>query len=231
METLADKLALLATDLRDFERGHEFTQFSRVQLLAWWNEGLCILHRIRPDLFTRSRVFDLAPGSRQELGEGCLLKSVDANLGPDGEELEPINPVSRKAQLAWNRPTCLARSARFKVIDYSYDPKQRDTFYVYPPVTPGNTKQVRIVCVEPPPTLTLADLGLEAPVDCWQYALVRHYVLSQAYQLDSDQAALALFTSHFQTWNTILGLTTRADTALVGPQVSANVDPPATRAR
>lgn len=230
METLADKLQLLAVDLRDAEAGHEFTQFSREQLIGYWNEGLCILHRIRPDLFTRSRDFTLAPGARQSIGEGCLLKSVDANLGPQGEDLTPVNPVSRKAQLAWGRPSCAVLPALYRVIDYSYDPKQRDTFYVTPPTPPGAAYMVRIVCVEAPPTLGLADLDKEAPVDCWQYALVRHYVLAQAYQLDSDQVTLALANSHMKSWNDILGLTTRADVAIVQASQSANVEP-AMRAR
>ena len=231
METLADKLDLLAIDLRDFEPGHEFTQFRRKQLLAWWTEGLCILHRLRPDLFTRSRDFTLQPGTRQSIGEGCLLKSVDANLGPEGQDLGPIYAASRKAQLAWGRPSCLSQRPEYQAIEYSYDPKQRDTFYIYPAAPPGEPHKVRIVCVEAPPNLGLADLALEAPVDCWQYALVRHYVLAQAYQLDSDQAALALSNSHFQTWNTILGLTTRADVALIAPAQSANVEPSTAFAR
>lgn len=225
METLADKLDLIAADLRDFEEGHEFTQFSRESLLGYWNEGLCVLHRTRPDLFTRSRDFTLQPGTRQFIGEGCLLKSVDANLGPDGEDATPVNPVSRRAQLAWGRPSCKPLPQLYRVIDYSQDPKQRDTFYVTPPTPPGEPHMVRIVCVDPPPTLTVADLNKEAPVDCWQYALVRHYVLAQAYQLDSDQATLALYNSHMGAWNTILGLTTRADAALVAPAQSANVEP------
>jgi len=225
METLSDKLDLIAVDLRDFEAGYEFTQFSRESLISYWNEGLCILHRIRPDLFTRSRDFTLAPGPRQFIGEGCLLKSVDANLGPDGEELSPINPVSRKAQLAWGRPACQPRPENYRVLDYSQDPKQRDTFYVSPPAPPGAPHMVRIVCVDAPPTLTISDLGVEAPVDCWQYALVRHYVLAQAYQLDSDQASLALSNSHMGSWNNILGLTTRGDAALVTPAQSSNVEP------
>jgi hypothetical protein len=230
METLGKKLDEIAVDLRDFEAGHEFTQFSREQILAWWNEGLCILHRLRPDLFTRSREFTLSPGTRQMIGEGCLLKSVDANLGQNGEELTPINPASRKAQLAWGRASCLRQSDGYLVRDYTYDPKQRDTFYVSPPVPAGDEHKVRIVCIEPPITLTVGDLGAEAPVDCWQYALVRHYVIAQAYQLDSDQAALALSGSHLETWKTILGLTTRADVAMVTPGASANVEPQA-RAR
>lgn len=224
METLADKLNLIAADLRDFEPGHEFTQFAREQVLAWWTEGLCILHRLRPDLFTRSRTFTLAPGTRQVV-EDCVLKSIDANLGPNGEEMQPINPASRNAQLAWGRPSCLTQPKVYRVIDYSLDPKQRDTFYVYPPTPPGKPpRTVRIVCVDPPITLGIGDLGVEAPVDCWQYAIVRHYVIAQAYQLDSDQANLSLSQSHFQTWNTLLGLTTRADQALLQATPSANVE-------
>lgn len=225
METLGDKLALIAQDLRDFEPGHEFTQFSREQVLAWWTEGLCILHRLRPDLFTRSRTFTLAPGTRQVV-EDCVLKSVDANLGENGEELSPINPVSRRAELAWQRPSCLPRLETYRVVDYSLDPKQRDTFYVWPQTPPGKPpRTVRIVCVDPPENMTIMDLDKEAPVDCWQYAIVRHYVIAQAYQLDSDQAALALSQSHYSTWNTLLGLTTRADQALLQSAPSANVEP------
>lgn len=225
METLADKLRLIAVDLRDAEPGHAFTQFTREQLLGYWNEGLCILHRIRPDLFTRSRDFTLQPGTRQFIGEGCLLKSVDANLGPQGEDLSPINPVSRRAQLAWGRPSCVVSAESYRVLDYSQDPKQRDTFYVAPPTPPGKAYKVRIVCVDAPPQLGIADLNAQAPVDCWQYALVRHYVIAQAYQLDSDQAQLALYNSHIGAWNNILGLTTRADVSLIAPAQSSNVEP------
>lgn len=216
MTTLNELLLNYARDLRDAEPGHEFTQFPRENLIAWWNEGLCILHRLRPDLFTRSRDVDLKPGTRQEVGDSCTFKSVDANIGADGEDLTPIRQTSVTAIRQWGgKQSCLgAPGAAYRVTEYQFDKMQRDTFYVSPPVPAGVEAKVRVTCVEPPPTLTISDLDETAPTDCWQEALVRHYVLGQAYSLDSDQVSLQLANWHISQWQSLFRGTLQGDMAL-----------------
>jgi hypothetical protein len=214
MATLNEQLLELARDLRDAEPGHAFTQFKRESLIAWWNEGLCILHRLRPDLFTRSREVTLSPGTRQSVGEGCVLKSVDANLGPDGDDLSPLHRTSITAQRAWTKPACLPQPKDYIPTEWQFDTLNRDVFYIKPPVPLPNKFKVRVVCVEPPPTLTIADLEQEEPSDCWQAALTRHYVLAQAYGLDSDQVNFQLAQWHTQQWAGLFRGSQAADRAL-----------------
>lgn len=226
MATLEDLLLSLARDLRDAEPGHEFTQFSRELLLSWWNEGLCILHRTRPDLFTRSRDVELEPGNRQSVGEDCTFKSVDANIGPDGEDLTPIRQTSVTAMRQWGgKPSCFVAPKNYKVTEFQFDKMQRDIFYVAPPVPAGAKATVRVTCVEPPPTLTLSDLNDEAPTDCWQDALTRHYVIAQAYSQDSDQTALALAQFHAGQWSSLFRGTLQGDLALQAQSVATPPEP------
>lgn len=214
MATLNEQLLELARDLRDAEPGHEFQQFSRQSLLDWWNEGLCILHRLRPDLFTRSRTFTLAPGTRQSVGAGCTFKSVDANLGADGQDLSPVHRTSITAQRAWTKKACLPAAKTYAVKEYQFDTLERDTFYVRPPVPLKDTYKVRVVCVEPPPQLTLSQLEDEEGSDCWLAALTRHYVIAQAYGLDSDQVNLSLSQLHSNQWAALFRGTQAADRSL-----------------
>lgn len=229
MATLEDLLLNLARDLRDAEPGHEFTQFTREILLSWWNEGLCILHRTRPDLFTRSRDVELQPGNRQSVGEECTFKSVDANIGAQGQDLTPIRATSVTAMRQWGgKPQCIGNPKDYRVTEFQFDKLQRDTFYVSPPVPAGAKATVRVTCVEPPPTLTMSDLNVEAPTDCWQDALTRHYVLAQAYGQDSDQASLALAQFHQTQWATLFRGTLQGDLSLQSQQIPT---PPEPRAR
>lgn len=214
MATLGEQLYGLALDLRDAEPGHAFKTFSRELLLQFWNEGLCILHRLRPDLFTRSRDYVLQPGIRQDLGAGCLLRSVDANLGPDGEDLGPVHMTSLSAQRMWTKKPCLPQPKFYSVTEWQFDKLNRETFYVHPPVPLPHKFRVRIVCVEPPVQLTIGELDKEDPSDCWQTALVRHYVLSQAYAMDSDQVNLSLAQLHGSQWAGLFRGTMSADQSL-----------------
>jgi hypothetical protein len=227
--TLENLLTDYARELRDAEPGHEFTQFPRETLLIWWNEALCILHRMRPDLFTRSREVTLVPGNRQSVGEDCTFKSVDANLGPQGQDETPIRMTSVTAMRQWGgKPTCIPPPKEYRVTEFQFDKMQRDIFYVAPPVPAGATAKVRVTCVEPPPTLTVSDLGEEAPTDCWQNALVNHYLLAQAYAQDSDQMSLALAQHHQGLWGALFRGTLQGDLALQAAQIPT---PPEPRAR
>lgn len=229
MPTLENLLTDYARELRDAEPGHEFTQFSRETLLIWWNEGLCILHRMRPDLFTRSRDVELVPGNRQSVGEDCTFKSVDANIGAQGEDLTPIRMTSVTAMRQWGgKKACLPPPKEYKVTEFQFDKMQRDTFYVAPPVPAGAKPTVRVTCVEPPPTLGLSNLNDEAPLDCWQQAMVNHYILAQAYAQDSDQSSLALAQFHSGQWAALFRGTLQGDMALQQPQL-ATTEAPARR--
>jgi len=215
VKTLNEILLELAGELKDNAPGYEFTAYSRKLLLVWLNDGLCLLARWRPDLFSRTRTVTLAPGSEQSI-EGCsVFGSVVAMLLDNGKEL-PVRRSSYMASRIWRKPECL-KPPKFYVIDsYSFDTTQKTTFYVHPAVPPGKPVRVKIVCSEIPADLDVTSLDAPIDADCYQLAMTRHYALAQAYAQDSEQTNLALAAFHMGIWNNFLPAAARADAAFAG---------------
>jgi hypothetical protein len=213
--TLEQKLLELAGELRDDAPGREFTAYPRKLLLEWYNDGLCLLGRLRPDVFSRTATVVLKPGAEQEV-EGCsVFGSVVAMISIDGTE----TPVRRSSYITgqqWSKPACPVPPKDYRIKSYRFDATQKRTFYIDPPAPPGREIKAKVVCANIPANLSLTDLDKELDEDCYQFAMVRHYVLSQAYAQDSDQTNLALAGFHLGIWNNFLPATARSDQAFAG---------------
>jgi len=205
----------LAADLKDDAPGNEFIAYPRSLLIQWFNDGLCLLGRWRPDLFSRTRKVTLTPGSEQSI-EGCsVFGSVVSTVLPDGREV-PVRRTSYPASQVWRKAPCLTAPKDYVIDSYSFDTAQKTTFYVHPPVPPGRAVMAVIVCASVPENLSVADLEAEIDADCYQVAMVKQFVLAQAYSQDSDQTNLALAQFHLGIWNTFLPAAARADAAFAG---------------
>lgn len=215
--TLNEYLLGLAQDFKDDAPGYEFTQFPRTQLIRWINDGLCALAAFRPDLFSRAIDVTLKPGIEQTI-EGCTtLSSVRSQLNARGEEIGQIRRVSDVALLGWNKPAiCKATNGEYRVTGFRYDPARKDTFYVEPPVPPGQKVVVRVTCSGSPAPLTIDDLDQELPEDCYRLLMVSHYVYGQGYAKESDQTNAGLATWHMNIWNGFLRGKIQADRAFAG---------------
>lgn len=224
--TLDEFLLGLASDFKDDAPGYEFTQFPRDQLIRWTNDGLCALSAFRPDLFSRAVDVTLKPGTEQTL-EGCtLLSSIRAQLNARGEEVGPVRRVSDTAMLAWTKPLiCREKNETYRVTGYRFDPARKDTFYVEPPVPPGQEVKVRVVCSFAPPALTLDDLDSEMDENCYRLLMVKNYVYAQGYSKESDQTNTALATWHMNLWNGLLRGKMGADRAFAGSPQTLTAPP------
>jgi hypothetical protein len=213
--TLEQALEQSDRDLKDFGPVRQFVNYPRELLLQWYNDGLCLLGRLRPDVFARPRIVTLSPGAEQQVEDCSVFGSAVAQVHPDGRDT-PIRRTSYLAGQAWTKPSCRRPSDPYTVQGYRFDPTQKTTFYVEPPVPPGKEVKVKILCSFIPPELTLADLDQPLDFDCYQFAMVKHYVLSQAYAQDSDDTNFALAQYHLGIWNSFLPATARADAAFSG---------------
>lgn len=215
MATLETILRGLAGDLKDDAPGNEFVAYPRPLLIQWFNDGLCLLGRYRPDLFSRTREVVLEPGSQQNI-EGCaVFGSVVSTVLSDGREV-PVRRSSYPASQIWRKPACLKPPKDYVIDSYSFDTAQKTTFYVHPPIPPGKPVLAKVVCSSVPENLSITDLDSEIDVDCYQVAMVRQYVLTQAYSQDTDQTNLALAQFHLGIWNSFLPAAARADAAFAG---------------
>lgn len=217
MPTLRQLLDEIGQDLRDLSPGTPHIAYPESQLIAWINDGDCILCNLRPDLFSRTRVVELTTGAEQRV-EGCgVFSSLVNNVNADGSDGEPVRKSSYAAGQIWTKPVCAPPPGlKYKVKTFRFDPNQKTIFYVDPPVPPGAKAKAKIVCAECPPALTITDLDDEIDVDCYRILMVKHYLYSQAFAMDSDQTNLALAQFHLATWNAFLIGKARADTAFSG---------------
>jgi hypothetical protein len=219
VETLSKILGDLAGDLKDDAPGNAFVGYPEPLLIQWFNDGLCLLARWRPDLFARTREVVLAPGSQQEVVDCGVFGSVVSTVLPDGREV-PARRTNYTASQVWTKPSCLRPAGQYIVDSYSFDTAQKTTFYVHPPVPPGKPVRAKVVCAQTPPNLSVADLDQDVDADCYQVAMVKHYVLAQAYSQDTDQTNLPLATFHLGIWNSFLPAAARADAAFAGGAAS-----------
>jgi hypothetical protein len=215
VSTLKQILQGLDAELKDNAPGYEFTAYSRDLLILWFNDGLCLLARWRPDLFSRTREVVLTPGSEQRVVGCSVFGSVVSTVLPDGRE-SPVRRSSYTASLVWRKPSCLKPPNDFVVDSYSFDTTQKTTFYVHPPVPPGKPVKVKVVCTDVPANFEITDLDSEVDADCYQIAMTRHYVLAQAYAQDSDQTNMPLAAFHLGIWNNFLPAAARSDAAFAG---------------
>lgn len=215
MATLDKILGDIAEDLKDAAPANEFVAYTRSLLITWFNDGLCLLGRWRPDLFARTQEVTLSPGSQQNI-EGCsVFGSVVSTVLPGGQEV-PVRRSSYPASQIWRKPACLKPAKDYVIDSYSFDTAQKTTFYVHPPVPPGKPVKAKVVCASVPENLNIMDLDSEIDADCYQVAMVKQYVLAQAYSQDSDQTNVALAQFHLGIWNTFLPAAARADAAFAG---------------
>lgn len=227
MATLRQLLDEIGQDLRDLAPATPHIAFPPEQLIAWINDGECILCNLRPDLFSRTRVIELVTGAEQRI-EGCgVFSSLVNNVNADGSDGAPVRKGSYAAGQAWTKPMCARPpGVKYTVSTFRFDPNQKTIFYVEPPVPPGAKAKAKIVCAECPPALAISDLDDEFDADCYRIAMVKHYLYAQAFGMDSDQTNVVLAQFHLAQWNAFLIGKARADTAFSGGRPpSAAVQP------
>lgn len=207
-----------AAMLNDDHPTTPFRRYALKDLVAFYNDALCLLAKHRPDMFTDTKNVELTCGSMQDT-RGCCDNVVDvvAQVDEHGnvlKELSTSKKTDTKVKTVWNKPSCIGRNPNDPnayVIDGAViNNHLNGRFSVTPPVPRGAKVYAMVLCTRQPCPLTeadvLADEGKPA-ADCGYLAVVRYYVLAMALSGDRhSNSAQADAQRFFSMWWSVLGV-------------------------
>lgn len=169
------------------------------ELVDWINDALRTIVIVKPDSNSITASFLCSGGTKQTLPpEALLLLDVVRNLAGT---MRVVRYVPRD-QLDTENPTWHSMTPSATAIHYTYDERQRDVFYVYPPAIAEAT-ELEIVYSGIPVALTatdavpFADVYMPIIVD---YVLYRMYSKEANYAANQDRAM-----SFYQSFTGALG--------------------------
>lgn len=141
----------------------------------------------KPDVFIKTAVHALSPGTRQTLpSDGVMLIDVTRNMGVSMSAPGRAPRVVTREILDAQIPNWHASAPSPDVVHYTFDPQNQRAFYVYPPQPAANQGSLEIVYAGTPAELNEGDL---LPIDdTWMPALV-NYTLYRCYSKDAEYAA------------------------------------------
>lgn len=219
MASIHDWFLTVAASLNDDKPGAPFRRYALKDLVAYFNDALCMIAKHRPDLFTKNKNVKLSCGSYQDT-RGCCVNvfEVEAQVDAFGNVIKNLTTnrkTDTKVRSVWDKPSCLSKSKTdpitgnpmtYVIDTASVDTRDNGGFSVVPPVPKTGDYYALIRCLEAPCTLTEADVlagTAKFPIDCGYLAAIRFYVTAWALSGDrhstSAQAeAQRLFAFFFQ---------------------------------
>lgn len=223
MERAHDWFITVASSLNDAKPGSEFRRYALRDLIAYYNDALCLIAKHRPDLFVELKSVPLQCGTLQDTRGCCgnvlgVVAQIDAN-GNIIKDLTANKTTTTKVRSSWNKPSCLSaglinpstgQPAEYVVDTVSIDIRLNGRFTVLPPVPADMEAYLLVKCQQAPCTLNEANvLGGKAAFapDCGYLALIRHYVLAWALSGDRhSNAAQTEANRHFRIFFDWLGV-------------------------
>ena len=200
-----------AEDLNDAEPGHEFTIWSREQLLRYHNEGLCLVAALRPDMFTKTLVVKVEPCTEEQVLCDCTtVHRVIGQTDKHGRVLHPLRLRNTKSTLVWTGAKCPTPRRNTTLTEYSLD-TSTNKVSVYPPLSAAVDAWIKVECTTPPEPITAESTG-DGISRCAFSAAVLQWVLYRAKEVDELSPALRdAAKGHFANFGNILGLVKAAD--------------------
>lgn len=218
MGTFVEWLRTIAAALNDDEPTRPFQRYALKDMVAAYNQAMCLVAGYRPDLFTELKVVRLQPGKYQDF-RGCCENILDVldQTDEDGNILRELRGTRAKPNLAarnWKKPSCLAPvpEGEYRVESVDIDPNLNGRFTVYPPVPCGVEAYVMVKCVAKLCDLTEADQNAGFNGDCKQAVAAWHYVLATMMVGDRfANAAGGNSAYHYRMFFDILGIVQRQE--------------------
>jgi len=200
-----------AEDLNDAEPGHEFTIWSREQLLRYHNEGLCLVATLRPDMFTKTLVVKVDPCTEdQTLCDCSVVHKVIGQTDSAGRLLKPLRLRNTKSAMTWTGAKCATPRRVTQLKEYALD-VSTNKVSVYPALSPGVDAWIKVECTTTPTPLTLDGTG-DGVERCAFSAAVLQWVMYRAKEIDELSPALrAASKEHFTNFGNILGMVKASD--------------------
>lgn len=219
-----DWFLTIAASLNDAKPNAAFRRYALKDLIAYFNDAMCLIAKHRPDLFTEMKNVQLTCGSLQDMRDCCgNIYGVIAQTDVHGnilKELTDNKKTETKIRSKWNKPSCLSvgrtnpatgASLEYVIDTVSIDTRLNGRFSVFPPVPPAIDAYVLVKCDQAPCRLTeaavLADTVHDFPVDCGYLAIARFYVLAWALSGDRhSEVSTAESTRAFKVFFDWLGV-------------------------
>lgn len=203
-----------ARDLNDAYPGHEFSIWSREQLLRYFNDAVCLIAAHRPDLFTELKVVQVNPCSTYL--DVCDCVRILEVLGQCDKHGNIIRPLSRKVKTttAWGGPSFSKKAPTNILTEYELT-KNSNLVRVFPDnLDPDKPIYVLVRCAVDSKYYTMDS---EPPsFRCAFLAAASNYVLFCAKMMDAEVSPnmMAAAKQHQEMFLSILSLVKTADDEL-----------------
>lgn len=219
-----DWFLTIAASLNDAKPNAAFRRYALKDLVAYFNDAMCLIAKHRPDLFVEMKNVPLSCGAMQDLRECCgNVYGVIAQTDEKGnilKELGDNKKTTTRVRSVWNKPSCLSAdrtdpttgaSLEYVIDSVSIDTRLNGRFTVKPPVPPAIAAYALVKCEQSPCHLTeaaiLADTVTSFPVDCSYLAIARFYVIAWALSGDRhSEVAISESTRAFKVFFDWLGV-------------------------
>jgi hypothetical protein len=182
-------LTAALSELEDDEPGHEYTRWSKPDMLGYVTEAMAALHFYKPDLFVERMDVTLRPGDTQRVpATVSKIISLDCNVEPNGRDGRPIYPSKHELIKALYRPSQFDPMATYRVRSCAVDPENPQLFYVNPPAPEYPVARARGMFLMAPPEITNEgqQLTLPAADAAGWFNAILDYTLFRAFAKDTE---------------------------------------------
>lgn len=177
-------------------------------LVTYLNDACLQTVIARPEAKVATRVLQLTEGTRQTLpADAVALMEVQRNV-PSGRVVRFVDKKTMDASL----PLWHAASRMVDVRDYTFDPKDPKTFWVYPPAH-ATTKTEVLLSVRPTIVASVAAPWDPFPLDPEYSEPVRLWMLHRAYAIDTGAGSLQKSGGYYNQFFQWFGIDAQAKAA------------------
>jgi len=204
-----DIMITVRTDLVD----EDAVTWTNADLLEYLNEGIRTLCAVKTDAYVVTEYIRLTDGTRQALPEEAVeLFALDENEVSKRRATQVDEELLDETNRFWP-----AGTESTDVIHWTFDPRDRTEFKVYPPN--DGYGSVRATYGALPDAIPLGSISAAWPVaDQYQPAIVQ-YMLGAAYRRNTQRQDLQKSQGYTQAFYTMIGLGAQAQ-ARVAPKVN-----------
>lgn len=213
-----DWLRSISAALSDDEPGRPFQRYPIKDLIMAYNDAICLVASLRPDLFTELRIVRLDAGFVQDV-RGCCTNVLDVLYQTDaqGNVIRKVEGAKTKTTMAkrnWKKPSCFGQANQqcYLISFATIEEGLNGRFFVEPAVPCDCEAYVMVKCVEAPCALDETQENLEFDGDCKMNVAAWHYVLARMLSGDNFEGSLqsAAF-AHYKMFFDILNVQMQAE--------------------
>lgn len=204
VRTLIDKALIVLQDTGK-------TRWSDEDMLGWVNSAAKEIVSLKPNVNIQNSSVALVAGVKQTI-TGIAIARVTRNMGAAGAVPGRAIDFTTLETLNGFIPDWPTHTAAAAVKFYAVDPRDLETFYVYPPQPASTTQQVEVIQSVLPTTLVIANIATDKiPLDDVYETALLHGTLKWAFAEDTDIADQARSEAHHKKMLEAIGYKSQAE--------------------